>query len=95
MDDAEGAKGIPMSTKNRLASKAIPGVRSEVRPKASPAPVRPVTTPAAPVGIQCRSCGCRHFEVVETSPAYGGRIRRRRECRNCGQRLTTYETPAG
>lgn len=47
------------------------------------------------LGIECRQCGCRHFEVLYTRPAWGGRILRRRECRYCGRRVTTYEKPQG
>ncbi len=46
-------------------------------------------------GIACRSCGCRMFYVLETRQAYGGRIMRRRECRHCQKRITTYEKQAG
>ena len=42
-------------------------------------------------GITCRTCGCRHFEVIYTRPRLGGRIIRRRECRHCGRRITTCE----
>lgn len=42
-------------------------------------------------GIECPSCGCRVFFVVYTRRTWGGRIMRRRECRNCGRRITTYE----
>lgn len=53
-------------------------------------------------GLECSHCGCRHFRVLYT-PAYwtgrrrawGGRIFRRRECRHCGWRMTTYEREAG
>lgn len=45
-----------------------------------------------PVGIVCPRCECRHFSVVETRAESKGRIRRRRECRHCGHRITTYET---
>jgi len=65
----------------------------------------PATTPAAGVarpacsltgtasrrGLECPRCGCRHFHVLYTRAAIGGRILRRRECRHCGRRLTTYE----
>ncbi len=44
-------------------------------------------------GLECRYCGCRHFRVVYTRPAWGGRILRRRECRHCGKRVTTWEGP--
>ncbi len=42
-------------------------------------------------GLECPRCGCRHFEVLYTRPVAGGRIRRRRECRHCGRRITTHE----
>ena len=51
--------------------------------------------PEAKVGIECRKCGCTHFNTVDIRPAWGGRIRRRRECRYCGQRVTTYEKVVG
>jgi hypothetical protein len=44
----------------------------------------------APKGIACRACGCRHLEVVYTRQTRTG-VMRRRECRHCGKRLTTYE----
>ena len=45
-------------------------------------------------GLECRHCGCKHFRVIYTRPTWGGRIMRRRECRNCGKRLTTWESGA-
>jgi len=48
-----------------------------------------------PKGLVCRTCGCRHFRVLYTRPAWGGRLLRRRACRHCGRRITTYEQPAG
>ena len=42
-------------------------------------------------GLECRRCGCRHFYVVYTRRGPGGSLVRRRECRNCGQRMTTIE----
>ena len=42
-------------------------------------------------GLECRHCGCRHFRVIYSRPAWGGRIVRRRECRHCGRRMTTWE----
>ena len=42
-------------------------------------------------GLECRECGCKHFRVVYTRPYHGGRIMRRRECRHCGKRITTWE----
>ena len=48
-----------------------------------------------PRGLQCPKCGCGHFRVVYTRPVWGGRIRRRRECRHCGKRITTTELSTG
>jgi transcriptional regulator NrdR family protein len=42
-------------------------------------------------GLECPKCGCKHFRVIYSRPALGGRIIRRRECRNCGRRATTTE----
>jgi len=42
-------------------------------------------------GLECRSCGCRHFHVIRTRRD-DGVIERRRQCRACGQRITTRET---
>jgi len=42
-------------------------------------------------GLICRNCGCRHFQVIYTRRTSKNRILRRRECRNCGRRITTYE----
>jgi len=49
----------------------------------------------ADYGLRCRACGCRHFRVVYTRPTWGNRIMRRRECRNCGKRMTTWEEAPG
>ncbi len=46
-------------------------------------------------GIECPRCGCCHFRVLYTRRAWGGRLLRRRECRHCGRRITTYETSTG
>jgi transcriptional regulator NrdR family protein len=46
-------------------------------------------------GIECPRCGCKHFRVLYTRRALGGRILRRRECRHCGRRVTTYEQTLG
>ena len=46
-------------------------------------------------GLVCRTCGCRHFRVLYTRPAWGGRLLRRRACRHCGRRITTHEVDAG
>lgn len=46
-------------------------------------------------GLRCRKCGNQHFRVVYTRAAWGGKIIRRRECRRCGERVTTWERPIG
>lgn len=43
-------------------------------------------------GIECPKCGCRHFLVIYTRRAAGGKLIRRRECRHCGRRVTTSES---
>jgi len=45
-------------------------------------------------GLECPGCGCSHFRVLYTRRAVGGRLLRRRECRHCGRRVTTYEQSA-
>ena len=46
-------------------------------------------------GLECRYCGCRHFSVIYTRRGWGGKLIRRRECRHCGKRMTTWERPIG
>jgi len=46
-------------------------------------------------GLECRKCGCRHFHVIYTRRGSGGKLIRRRECRHCGKRLTTWEKEVG
>lgn len=41
-------------------------------------------------GLECPKCGCRHFYVIYTRRVRG-KIKRRRECRSCGRRVSTYE----
>jgi len=48
-------------------------------------------TSAPKRGLACPTCGCGHFRVLYTRRALGGRLLRRRECRYCGRRMTTYE----
>jgi len=56
----------------------------------------PATAPAAgteaapPIGLECRTCGCRHFETIETRPRLG-MILRRKACRHCGRRILTRD----
>ena len=46
-------------------------------------------------GLECRTCGCKHFRVIYTRPCRGGQVSRRRECRHCGRRMTTRERAIG
>ena len=48
-------------------------------------------TTSIPAGIVC-VCGSSDFDVLRTTPAKGG-ILRRRKCEACGQRITTVERP--
>lgn len=55
----------------------------------------PTKTPTTPegeqVGLRCRDCGCRHFNVYYTRGSRDGVIIRRRACRNCGRMILTRE----
>ena len=46
-------------------------------------------------GLRCRVCPSQRFRVVYTRAAWGGRVVRRRQCRNCGVRMTTWEYAIG
>jgi hypothetical protein len=46
-------------------------------------------------GLVCAACEHSRLKVVYTRPAPGGRIVRRRECRRCGKRITTWERRIG
>jgi hypothetical protein len=48
---------------------------------------------AQPKGLACRVCGCRHLRCLETRQATGNRIFRRKVCRHCGAKLSTFEKP--
>ncbi|MHB1158324.1 MAG: NrdR family transcriptional regulator [Phycisphaerales bacterium] len=56
-------------------------------------PENKVTAP--PRGLECPKCGCQHFYVIYTRPGAGGKLIRRRECRHCGRRMTTWERMIG
>lgn len=45
-------------------------------------------------GISCPKCGCVDLRVFKTSHRIG-ETDRRRECRNCGHRITTMEVTVG
>lgn len=42
-------------------------------------------------GIACPGCGSFYHKVLWTRAALLKRTARRRECRHCGKRWTTYE----
>ena len=42
--------------------------------------------------MKCPRCGFADSKVVDSRPTEGGGIRRRRECLQCKNRFTTYET---
>ena len=46
-------------------------------------------------GLVCRQCGGQRFRVLYTRRATGCRLIRRRECRDCGGRITTWERAIG
>ncbi len=46
-------------------------------------------------GLRCRKCGDQRFRVIYTRAAVGGKIIRRRACRACGSRITTWERMIG
>jgi len=46
-------------------------------------------------GLRCRYCGHTKFRVIYTRAAFGARIVRRRQCRRCGKRVTTWEKMSG
>lgn len=41
-------------------------------------------------GIACPRCGCCHHYTLETRKSRN-KLRRRRECRYCGVKFTTFE----
>lgn len=42
-------------------------------------------------GLICPRCGCGHFKVIYTRAKLDGKLMRRRKCRHCGRRVTTFE----
>jgi transcriptional regulator NrdR family protein len=48
------------------------------------------TTPKRSVGLRCPKCGHTRLRVIYTR-AVAGRVVRRRTCRRCGGRITTWE----
>lgn len=44
-------------------------------------------------GIECPECGGRTWDTKESRPSdrFGGCVRRRKWCKNCGEKLYTIE----
>jgi transcriptional regulator NrdR family protein len=47
------------------------------------------------IGLRCWKCGGDSFRVIYTRAAPGGKIIRRRACRKCDTRITTWERMIG
>jgi len=58
-----------------------------------PSPKHP-TTGSSHVGLRCRKCGAE-VPLIDTRAAADGTIIRRRACRQCGTRITTWERVIG
>ena len=56
---------------------------------------RTSTTKGIEKGLRCRTCGSGQLSVVYTRGRRGGVVQRRRECRTCGERVTTWERVVG
>jgi transcriptional regulator NrdR family protein len=50
-----------------------------------------VSTVKDEIGISCPRCGCRELRTTHTRRVRQGMVRRYRECRHCGRRITTHE----
>ena len=46
-------------------------------------------------GLECCNCGCRDFHAIYARHDRGGKLIRRRDCRDSGKRMTTWERPIG
>lgn len=46
-------------------------------------------------GFRCRRCGGERFRVIYTRRVRGAALMRRRECRGCATRITTWERMVG
>ncbi|HPY76665.1 MAG TPA: ogr/Delta-like zinc finger family protein [Anaerohalosphaeraceae bacterium] len=42
-------------------------------------------------GIACPKCGCKDWKVTDTRVFSHNKIRRYRQCRNCGRKIRTVE----
>ncbi len=48
--------------------------------------------PGSSTGCPCPNCGTRKSSTIDSRPDEKGHVRRRKECTNCANRFTTYET---
>jgi hypothetical protein len=55
----------------------------------------PQQDPRDTIGLRCRRCDGQQFRVIYTRAAIDAKVVRRRECRQCGARLTTWERAIG
>ena len=51
--------------------------------------------PSVERGLHCRKCAYGRSRVIYTRSRPGGVVTRRRECLNCGARMTTWERAIG
>lgn len=55
---------------------------------------RPKRIQDGPVGLVCLECRSQDIACTDSRPSAGNAIRRRRLCKVCGTRFTTYEVTA-
>ena len=58
-------------------------------------PTNPPPDANREAGLRCRKCSARRFRVIYTRGTRDGQIMRRRECRKCNTRVTTWEHSIG
>lgn len=69
-------------------------MRARRKETAPPTPAPIAAAPSDDDRLRCPRCECPHLCVLEKRGSVGNRARRRRECRNCGHRFTTFEAVA-
>lgn len=74
----------PITQKNNIPPRDAPAAM--LKKREMPKPEAEVT-----VGLVCRKCGCGHFETYCSRPLPGGKVRRYKQCRNCGTTVRTLE----
>jgi transcription repressor NrdR-like protein len=84
----------PFLDRDEAPSAAVatpPDGPEEAPPDVAVAPAVQATTEVDVVAIRCARCWCRDLRVIYTRRMLNGSIRRLRECRHCGKRMTTTE----